>query len=98
MSQQHNMSAKFRAALKAELPNWLREGILSEESARRLSETYQLDHLRAESSRLLSAVIFTVGGLLLGGGLITLVAANWNELSAPVKLAILFTALFAFHV
>lgn len=97
MFPRQNQSAKFRAALKNELPLWVEHGVISEAEARRLSDAYQLEALRAESSRLLSAVIFTVGGLLLGGGLLSLVAANWDELSRPLKLTILFAALLGFH-
>jgi uncharacterized membrane protein len=98
MTRNQNMSAKFRAALKGELPAWLQEGIVSEQTAKQLAEKYQLHNLQAESSSLLTAVIFTIGSLLLGGGLITFVAANWEDISAPVKLAILFSALLAFHL
>ena len=93
----HSVSAKFRAALKQELPAWVRDGIVSEEGARRLAQAYQLDDLTAESSRLLSAVIFTSGSLLLGGGLISFVAANWEDISTPLKLTLLFSALLGFH-
>jgi uncharacterized membrane protein len=93
-----NMSAKFRAALKKELPDWIQEGVVSEQTAKQLAEKYQLNHLQTESSNLLSAVIFTIGSLLLGGGLITFVAANWEDISVPVKLAILFSTLLAFHL
>ena len=68
MIRNQNLSAKFRAALKEELPAWLQEGILSQQAAKQLAEKYQLDNLKAESSQLLSAVIFTIGSLLLGGG------------------------------
>ncbi|MEN3332559.1 MAG: hypothetical protein V7641_1924 [Blastocatellia bacterium] len=92
------MSAKFRAALKSELPLWIEEGFLSADHAKRLSETYQLEQLTAESSRLLSAVIFTIGGLLLGGGVIAFVAANWDSLATPLKLVLLFATLLGFHL
>ena len=91
------MNTKFRAALRNELPLWIREGLVSEETASNLSTTYQLGNLKEESSRLLSAVIFTIGGLLLGGGVISFVAANWDDISTPVKLTILFSALLGFH-
>jgi uncharacterized membrane protein len=97
MTRTQNMSVKFRTALKGELPAWVQQGILSQEAAGRLSQAYQLDNLKAESSRLLSAVIYTVGSLLLGGALITFVAANWEAISTPWKLAILFAALVGFH-
>jgi uncharacterized membrane protein len=98
MAPNQNMNTKFRAALRNELPIWVQEGLVSEEAAASLSRTYQLTSLKEESSRLLSAVIFTIGGLLLGGGVISFVAANWEEISTPVKLTILFSALLGFHV
>lgn len=98
MAPNQNMNTRFRAALRTELPIWIREGFVSEEAAGHLSKTYQLDNLKEESSRLLSAVIFTLGGLLLGGGVISFVAANWDDISTPVKLAILFAALLGFHI
>src|ERR1700737_4565877 len=98
MAQDQNMNPKFRAALRNELQIWIQEGIVSEETATHLSTKYQLSNLKEESSRLLSAVIFTLGGLLLGGGLISFVAANWEDISTPVKLTLLFCALLGFHL
>ena len=56
-----NLSTSFRTALKDELPQWVQEGIVPEATAQRLSARYQLDEIRKESSRLLAAVIFTLG-------------------------------------
>lgn len=98
MTLNRNMNAKFRAALRNELPIWIQEGIVSEETAEHLSSSYQLANLKEESSRLLSAVIYTIGALLLAGGLISFVAANWEEISTPLKLALLFSALIGFHI
>jgi uncharacterized membrane protein len=92
-----NMSTKFRAALRKELAIWVQKGIVTDETAKQLSSAYELDNLRHESTRLLSAVIFTIGGLLLGGGLISFVAANWEVIPTPIKLALLFSALLGLH-
>ena len=97
MTPDQNMSAKFRAALRNELAIWIQRGIVTEETAKQLSSAYELDNLRHESTRLLSAVIFTIGALLLGGGLISFVAANWEIIPTPIKLALLFSALLGFH-
>jgi uncharacterized membrane protein len=98
MTTNPNMSTKFRAELRNELSLWTQQGVLSDESAKQLASIYQLDNLKHESSNLLSAVIFTIGGLLLGGGLISFVAANWDATSTPVKLTLLVTALLSFHI
>ena len=93
-----NLSTKFRAALKQELPAWVRDGILSAENAEQLNQRYQLNQLEKESSGLLTAVLFTLGSLLLGGGVISFVAAHWEELSVSVKVVFLFALLLAFHL
>jgi uncharacterized membrane protein len=97
MIPDQNMSTKFRAALRNELAIWTQKGIVTEDTAKQLSSAYELENLRHESTRLLSAVIFTIGGLLLGGGLISFVAANWEVIPTPLKLALLFSALLGLH-
>ena len=97
MIPNQNLSTKFRAALRNELPVWIQKGIISEQAAKQLLDAYQLDNLKHESTRLLSAVIFTIGGVLLGGGVISFVAANWEVIPTPIKLALLFLALISFH-
>ena len=97
MTPDQNMSSKFRAALRNELAIWIQKGIVTEEAAKQLSSAYELDNLRHESTRLLSAVIFTIGGLLLGGGLISFVAANWEVIPTPIKLTLLFATLLGIH-
>jgi uncharacterized membrane protein len=92
-----NMSTKFRASLRNELAIWITKGIVTEETAKQIASAYELDNLRHESTRLLSAVIFTIGSLLLGGGLISFVAANWEAIPTAMKLALLFLALLGFH-
>ena len=92
-----NKSTAFRATLKQELPAWLQEGLVSEDAAQRLSARYELDRLSQESSGLLAAVIFTIGGLLLGGGALSFVAANWEEIPTFAKVALLLITLLAFH-
>ncbi len=93
-----NKSSSFRAALKQELPAWVQEGIMTEDGAQRIATRYDLDNLSKESSNLLAAAIFTFGGLLLGGGLISFVAANWEEIPTFVQVAMLFITLLAFHL
>ena len=92
-----NLSSKFRGLLKRELPLWVAEGYLSPEASGRLADRYKLDDLGRESSRLLVSIIFGIGGLLLGGGVLAFVAAHWEALPVPVKVALLFAALFGFY-
>jgi uncharacterized membrane protein len=93
-----NLTPKFRSTLKGELPVWIEQGFLTEEAAGRLSTIYKLDELGKESSQTLAAVIFTIGGLLVGGGVISFVAANWEILPTTIKIFFLFAALLGFHL
>jgi uncharacterized membrane protein len=98
MTPELRHSAKFRAALKREIPGWIEQGILTEDGANRLISGYGLDNLGRESSRLLAAVLFTIGSLLVGGGIISFVAAHWNEISKGPKVVLLLAFLLAFHI
>jgi uncharacterized membrane protein len=98
MPAEYNRSVKFRAALKREIPAWMEQGVLNEDAARRLVSLYDLDGLGKESSRLLAAALFTFGSLLIGGGVISFVAAHWNEISRGPKVVLLFAALLVFYI
>jgi uncharacterized membrane protein len=98
MAPEYNRSVKFRAALKREIPAWTEKGILTEDGAGHLRSLYDLDDLRKESSRLLTVVLFTLGSMMIGGGVISFVAANWNEIPRGSKVALLFAALLVFHI
>nr|MDQ3014062.1 DUF2157 domain-containing protein [Acidobacteriota bacterium] len=89
MKNSPNLTPQFRSALKGELRYWMEEGLLTQESAARLSSVYKLDELSKESSRTLAAVIFTIGGLLVGGGVISFVAANWETIPTTAKVVML---------
>lgn len=93
-----NNSPKFRAALQKELPLWIERGLISQENANRISDEYQLSDVYGESSKRLSTVIFTIGGIFVGGGIISFVAAGWVAISDPMKLVLLFSVLIGLHV
>lgn len=92
-----NRSTKFRAALKSEIPIWVEKEILTESGAEQLTKQYELNKLANESASLLAAVMFTLGGLLLGGGVISFVAANWDSIPRNGKAGLLLALLIAFH-
>src|SRR5438093_363811 len=92
-----NRTPQFRAALRRELTLWVKQGLVDEHAARRIVATYALDGLGKESSKLLTAVLFTIGGLLLGGGIISFVAANWQGIPSLLKAGMLLAAMIGFH-
>jgi uncharacterized membrane protein len=84
----------FRHRLKRELPKWREEGLVDERAESVLFERYQLGE---EGVSLAAAAIYTLGALLIGGGIISFVAWNWADLARPAKLSILGGALVLAH-
>src|SRR5262245_1048211 len=98
MPLEPNLTSKFREALKREIPVLIDHGILTDESKDKVAALYQLDNLGQESSGLLTAVLYTIGGLLIGGGVMSFVAAHWDEISIGSKFALLSSLLLAFYL
>ncbi len=90
-------SGRFRKQLKEELPLLSREGLITEEQALRLGQRYRLDELGAEATNHLLSVIYIVGTLLIGVGIISFVAAHWEAIPRGVKVVLLFAAMAAAH-
>ncbi|HEX8897106.1 MAG TPA: DUF2157 domain-containing protein, partial [Chthoniobacterales bacterium] len=78
--------------LLAELPELRASGVLTEETAEALRRHYssQLSEPPRRLGFILSAIL---GSLLVGAGIVLLVAHNWDFLSRPVRCAIAFTPL-----
>lgn len=91
MSQKHNSSNKFRAALKNEIPIFIEDGIITSDGAEKLKTTYELDNIEKDGYPLVSSVFFTMGALLISGGVISFVASHWDEISKWWRVALLIT-------
>lgn len=89
-------SRAFLARLKSELAEWIREGLVTPGQAGKIGERYDLDSLgeRVSSSKIIAAVS-VIGALLLGAGVILLVASNWQLISRPAKLGFVFLTILA---
>src|SRR5438105_10589895 len=79
--------------LLAELPELVANGVLSQETADALRNHYS--SLPPGESRRIGFILSAIlGSLLIGAGIILLVAHNWDFLSRPIRCAIAFTPLF----
>src|SRR3977135_1397624 len=78
--------------LLAELPELVASGVLSAEAAEALRQHYAATD-SGEPRRIGFVLSAIVGSLLIGAGIILLVAHNWDFLSRPVRCAIAFTPL-----
>ncbi len=89
-------SRGFREGLRRELPAWRTEGLVSDEAARALAARYDL--ARAEPGGPSFLAVYVLGALLVGAGVVSLVAWHWEAMSAAAKLATLGVAMASAHV
>jgi uncharacterized membrane protein len=82
-------SDKFKQELKQEAEQWCLEGLIARDVYDTLAQRYQFTNLATNSNNGFIAVVITFGCILLGLGVITFVAANWQVWSKPIKVCIL---------
>ncbi|MFM2314840.1 MAG: hypothetical protein RLZZ04_4116 [Cyanobacteriota bacterium] len=82
-------SEKFRYQLRQEAQQWQAEGIISPEVYQQLADRYQLQELDSASRDRFIIIVLGLGFILLGLGVITFVAANWQVWSRPIKVLLL---------
>ncbi len=80
----------FRRQLKQEAEQWQRENLISAELFEQLSERYEFASL-PRSGQVFSTILYYLGGILIGLGVITFVAANWQYLDRWTKVILLMT-------
>jgi len=89
------MSSADRSGIRwllAELPELVTRGVLSQETADALRQHYSTEV--SEPPRRFGFVLSAIlGSLLVGAGIVLLVAHNWDFLSRPIRCAIAFTPL-----
>jgi len=84
-------SEKFRRQLRREAQLWQAEQFIDESLYQQLSDRYQFDGLETAASDRFVSILLGLGGILLGLGVITFVAANWQEWSRELKTILLLT-------
>ncbi len=85
-------SDKFRRELVREGMQWEREGLLSGDQWERLRDRYALEGLEAQAANRFTFILIALGTVLVGIGIITYVAANWDEIPKIVRSVGLFVA------
>ncbi len=91
-------SDKFRQELREESKLWRKEGLITPELEAQFSQRYGFDQLDKEASSQFLNILLGLGGILLGLGAITFVAANWQGMSPLVKVALLLSSLIGVNV
>ncbi len=84
----------FAERLHHELPSWVEEGLIPGNAAERLLQRYPTTDRRGPS---VLTALYVLGALMIGGGVLSLVAWNWETLSAGWKVALMGTGLALVH-
>ncbi len=76
--------------IQKELPELIKAGVINQETAERIEQYYL--QKKGSSNRLL--IIFSIlGSILVGLGIILILAHNWDDLSRPIKTSFAFLPL-----
>ncbi len=86
---------KFRNQLRQEAEVWRREGIINDSQHEQLSQRYRFNTLDTSSRNQFVTVLIGIGSILIGLGVITFVAANWQDLSRNAKVLLLLSLLIS---
>jgi len=84
-------SEKFRRQLRQEARQWQVDGIINPQQFQQLQARYEFDSLDSSARDRFVAILIGVGSVLLGLGIITFVAANWQAIPRDFKLGLLLT-------
>ena len=84
---------KFRSQLRQEAELWRAEGIINDSQHQQLSQRYQFNNLDTSSRNQFVTVLIGIGSILIGLGVITFVAANWQDLPKTAKVLLLLSLL-----
>ncbi|VXD22300.1 conserved membrane hypothetical protein [Planktothrix serta PCC 8927] len=85
------INEKFRHQLRQEAKLWQEEQIIDDSVYQQLATRYQFDHLETAASSRFVMILIGLGSILLGLGVITFVAANWQDWSKVVKVILLLS-------
>ncbi len=84
-------SDKFRQELRNESQQWRQDGLITPEQGQQLADRYQFDRLDEQTSNRFTLLLIVVGSVLVGLGIITYVAANWQDIPKVFRTLLLFS-------
>lgn len=91
-------SDEFRHQLRHELEVWRTEGLIDNSQYEQLAERYQINNLDTVARNRFVMILLGLGSILIGLGVITFVAANWQELPRTAKVTLLLSLFIVVNV
>ena len=92
------LSDKFRHQLRYEVEVWRAEGLIDDSQHEQLSERYQFNNLDTVARNRFIRILLGLGSILIGLGVITFVAANWQELPRSAKVTLLLSLFIGVNI
>lgn len=92
------VSEKFRSRLQEESKKWQLEGFIDESIYQGLAERYQFGDIESSANLRFISVVVGIGCILLGLGVITFVAANWQQLSRILRIILLMSLFVSVNI
>jgi len=89
---------KFRRQLQKEARLWQNEGLISSECYDQLADRYQFANLETVARNRFAIVLILIGSLLMGLGVITFVAANWQDWGRNIRVVLLLLVFVTLNV
>lgn len=91
-------SDKFRHQLRHEAQIWQAEGLINDLQYEQLSQRYQFNTLDSTAHNSFIAILVGLGSILIGLGIITFVAANWQALPRVGKVTLLLSLFISVNI
>ena len=92
------LPTKFRRQLRREADLWIEEGAIDRTFYQQLSHRYQFAALEVESRNSFIVLLIGLGCVLIGMGVLTFVAANWQQLAREWRVVMLLSLFIAVNV
>jgi uncharacterized membrane protein len=89
---------KFRRQLRREADLWVEEGAITRTFYQQLAHRYQFSALEVESRNSFITLLMGLGCVLIGMGVLTFVAANWQQLAREWRVIMLLSLFIAVNV
>jgi uncharacterized membrane protein len=83
---------EFRRRLRQEANLWEQEGLIDRAVLTQLADRYQFDKLEDEASNRFVTILTGLGCILIGLGVLSFVAANWQYLGKTWRIVLLLSA------
>jgi uncharacterized membrane protein len=75
---------EFRRILRQEASQWEQDGLIDRNLHDQLADRYQFNQLEDEASSSFVTILTSLGCVLIGLGVLSFVAANWQYLNKPL--------------